>query len=106
MAAFKLGEPRKHRELHYGDVVVNVEGKQLKLVEGFLIKIKKKEFLVTSISCLSVLCPCLCVRLVFLCLVLCACLCLLRCLSVLCLSLSVLCLSVLLSWSLVMPSMR
>ena len=53
MAAFKLGEPRKHRELHSGDVVVNVEGKQLKLVEGFLIKIKKKEFLVTSISCLD-----------------------------------------------------
>ena len=53
MAAFKLGEPRKHRELHYGDVVVNVEGKQLKLVEGFLRKIKKKEFLVTSISCLD-----------------------------------------------------
>ena len=50
MAAFKVGEPCNH---YYGDVTVNIEGKQLKIVEGFLVKIKKKDYVVTSISCVE-----------------------------------------------------
>ena len=46
MAAFKVGEPRKHRNHYYGDVTVNIEGKQLKIVEGLLVKIKKKDYVV------------------------------------------------------------
>ena len=53
MSGFKLGEPRLNRENHYGEVTVSVEGKQLKVVEGFLVKLRKKEYVVTAISCIN-----------------------------------------------------
>ena len=53
MTGFKLGEPRLNRANHYGEVTVSVEGKHLKVVEGFLVKLRKKEYVVTAISCIN-----------------------------------------------------